>query len=57
MKPLTLDEFRKRAEGEKLYRSLDELARDDDYFASIEQEFPQQALALERGVEDRKSVV
>ena len=56
MKELTLDGFRKRAEGEKLYRSLDELSRDDQFFAAIEQEFPQQALPLERGVDRRDFV-
>jgi len=56
MKELNLSEFRKRAEGEKLYRSLDELVRDDDFFARVEQEFPQQALPLERGVDRRDFV-
>src|SRR5437764_1572381 len=56
MKELNLDEFRKRAQGEKLYRSLEELARDDDYFEAVQQEFPQQALALERGVDRRDFV-
>src|SRR5947207_8203286 len=56
MKQLNLDEFRKRAEGERLYRSLDELARDDDYFARVEEEFPQQALPLERGLDRRDFV-
>ena len=56
MKTLTLNEFRKRAEGEKLYRSLEERERDDDFFARVEQEFPQQALPLERGVDRRDFV-
>jgi MoCo/4Fe-4S cofactor protein with predicted Tat translocation signal len=56
MKELTLNDFRKRAEGDKIYRSLDELARDDDYFARVEEEFPQQALALDRGVDRRDFV-
>src|SRR5437588_9333382 len=56
MKELTLTDFRKRAEGERLYRSLEELSRDDDFFARVQQEFPQQALALERGVDRRDFV-
>src|SRR5262245_65970451 len=56
MKELNLTEFRKRAEGDRLYRSLEELARDDDAFARVEEEFPQQALPLERGV-DRSDFV
>src|SRR5262245_29774089 len=56
MKELTLSDFRKRAEGEKLYRSLDELARDDAFFERVEEEFPQQALPLERGVDRRDFV-
>src|SRR5437588_6866096 len=56
MKELTLTDFRKRAEGERLYRSLEELSRDDDFVARVEQEFPQQALALERGVDRRDFV-
>src|SRR5437867_3098893 len=56
MKTLTLDDFSRRAEGETLYRSLDELSRNDDFFARVEQEFPQQALPLERGVDRRDFV-
>jgi len=56
MKELTLNDFRARAEGQRIYRSLDELARDDDYFELVEREFPQQALPLERGVDRRDFV-
>src|SRR5262245_544351 len=56
MKELNLTEFRKRAEGDRLYRSLEELARDDDAFARVEEEFPQQALPLQRGVDRRDFV-
>ena len=58
MKELNLADFRKRAEGsEKLYRSLEDLARDNDEFiATVEREFPQQALPLERGVDRRDFV-
>ena len=56
MKELTLTGFRKRAEGGGLYRSLDDLARDDEFIAGVEQEFPQQALPLERGVDRRDFV-
>ncbi len=56
MKELTLTDFRKRAEGGGLYRSLDDLARDDELFAEVEREFPQQALPLERGVDRRDFV-
>jgi len=56
MKDLTLKDFRDRAEGGRLYRSLDDLARDDEYFELVEREFPQQALPLERGVDRRDFV-
>src|SRR5438046_2519825 len=56
MKELNLDDFRKRADGERLYRSLEERARDDDFFARVEEEFPQQALPLDRGVDRRDFV-
>jgi molybdopterin-containing oxidoreductase family iron-sulfur binding subunit len=56
MKELNLDEFRKRANGDRLYRSLQELARDDEFFETVQQEFPQQALALDRGVDRRDFV-
>jgi MoCo/4Fe-4S cofactor protein with predicted Tat translocation signal len=56
MKELTLKDFRDRAEGARIYRSLDELARDDAYFETVEREFPQQALPLERGVDRRDFV-
>src|SRR6058998_659785 len=57
MKDLNLTDFRKRAEGgERLYRSLDELGRDDEFFETVEREFPQQALPLERGVDRRDFV-
>src|SRR5207247_5126245 len=36
--------------------SLEELARDDTFFERVEQEFPQQALPLERGVDRRDFV-
>jgi molybdopterin-containing oxidoreductase family iron-sulfur binding subunit len=56
MSLLDLERFRSRLDDGKIYRSLEELARDDDYFARVEQEFPQQALPLERGVDRRDFV-
>src|SRR5919205_1932009 len=56
MKELTLEAFRKRADGDRLYRSLEELSGDDALFEAVQQESPQQALPLERGVDRRDFV-
>ena len=57
MKELDLTDFRKRVQGgDKIYRSLEELSRDDEFFDTVEREFPQQALALEKGVDRRDFV-
>ena len=53
---LNLAEFRKRiGAGKEYWRSLDELSR-DDFDQVVESEFPQGALALERGVDRRDFV-
>jgi len=51
---LTLAKFKKRL-GNEYWRSLDELSR-DDFDEVVESEFPQGALALERGVDRRDFV-
>ncbi|HXH39122.1 MAG TPA: TAT-variant-translocated molybdopterin oxidoreductase, partial [Thermoanaerobaculia bacterium] len=51
---LTLAGFKKRL-GNEYWRSLDELSR-DDFNEVVESEFPQGALALERGVDRRDFV-
>ncbi|HEX9501721.1 MAG TPA: TAT-variant-translocated molybdopterin oxidoreductase, partial [Thermoanaerobaculia bacterium] len=51
--------FRKRIgdqRGREYWRSLEELSRTDDFDAFFEQEFPQQAVALEKGVDRRDFV-
>ena len=53
---LNLASFRKRiGAGKEYWRSLDELSR-DDFDQVVESEFPQGALALERGVDRRDFV-
>nr|MDP9362335.1 TAT-variant-translocated molybdopterin oxidoreductase [Acidobacteriota bacterium] len=53
---LNLAEFRKRiGAGKEYWRSLDELSR-DDFDQVVESEFPQGALAIERGVDRRDFV-
>jgi len=56
-KSLDFTEFRKRVgdlRGKEYWRSLEELARDEDSFDEFfHQEFPQQALALDKGVHRR----
>jgi Fe-S-cluster-containing hydrogenase components 1 len=53
---LNLAEFRKRiGAGKEYWRSLDELSR-DDFDQVVESEFPQGALALDRGVDRRDFV-
>src|SRR5437667_5184435 len=51
--------FRKRIgdqRGREYWRSLEELSRTDDFDAFFEQEFPQQAIALDKGVDRRDFV-
>ncbi|HSP17161.1 MAG TPA: TAT-variant-translocated molybdopterin oxidoreductase [Thermoanaerobaculia bacterium] len=58
-KTLTLTDFRKRVGDEPKraqWRSLEELSRSDEFDAYLHDEFPQQALALDYGV-DRRSFV
>src|SRR3954454_21226739 len=56
---LTLDDFRERI-GDKphreLWRSLDELSRSSAFDDVLANEFPQQALPLQRGVDRRDFV-
>ncbi len=56
-KSLDFTEFRKRVgdlRGKEYWRSLEELARDEDSFDEFfHQEFPQQAVALDKGVHRR----
>jgi molybdopterin-containing oxidoreductase family iron-sulfur binding subunit len=56
-KSLDFTEFRKRVgdlRGKEYWRSLEELARDEDSFDEFfHQEFPQQAVALDKGVDRR----
>ena len=57
MKDIDFKEFRKRVgdlRGKEYWRSLEELSRSDAFDEFFAEEFPQQALALERGV-DRRS--
>jgi MoCo/4Fe-4S cofactor protein with predicted Tat translocation signal len=57
MTTVDFKEFRKRIgdlRGKEYWRSLEELSRGDDFDAFFAEEFPQQALPLERGV-DRRS--
>jgi MoCo/4Fe-4S cofactor protein with predicted Tat translocation signal len=58
-KTLDFSEFRTRVgdlRGKEYWRSLDELSRSDSFDEFFEQEFPQQSLPLQRGV-DRRSFV
>ncbi len=58
-KPLDFKEFRARIgdlRGREYWRSLEELSRSDEFDAFFQDEFPQQAVALGRGV-DRRSFV
>jgi molybdopterin-containing oxidoreductase family iron-sulfur binding subunit len=58
-KPLDFKAFRERVgdlRGKEYWRSLEELSRSDAFDEFFEQEFPQQAIALSRGV-DRRSFV
>jgi MoCo/4Fe-4S cofactor protein with predicted Tat translocation signal len=56
-KSLDFQEFRKRVgdlRGKEYWRSLEELSRDEDSFDEFfHQEFPQQAVALDKGVDRR----
>ena len=56
-KKLDFQEFRKRVgvlRGREYWRSLEELARDPESFdESFHDEFPQQAVALDKGVDRR----
>jgi len=53
---LEFEDFRKRIGAKEYWRSLEELARDDDFEKVMAEEFPQQALPLERGVDRRDFV-
>ena len=56
MKRIDFAEFRKRVgdlRGREYWRSLEELSRSDAFDEFFAQEFPQQALALEKGVDRR----
>ncbi|MEO8034677.1 MAG: TAT-variant-translocated molybdopterin oxidoreductase [Acidobacteriota bacterium] len=55
-KQLDLKQFRARLAADGYWRSLDELARGDQFDDFFLHEFPQQALPLEKGV-DRRSFV
>ncbi len=58
-KSLDFAEFRKRVgdlRGREYWRSLEELSRSDEFDAFFAQEFPQQALALDKGVDRRDFV-
>src|SRR6266571_342322 len=59
MRDIDFAEFRKRVgdlRGKEYWRSLEELSRSDDFDEFFAQEFPQQALALEKGVDRRDFV-
>ena len=56
MSLLEFEDFRKRIGAKEYWRSLEELARDDDFEKVMAEEFPQQALPLERGVDRRDFV-
>ena len=59
MSEIDFTAFRKRIgelRGPEYWRSLEELSRTDDFDAFFEQEFPQQAIALEKGVDRRDFV-
>src|SRR5438445_881309 len=56
MSEIDFQKFRARVEGERYWRSLEELAREDDFEKVMAEEFPQQALPLERGVDRRDFV-
>jgi molybdopterin-containing oxidoreductase family iron-sulfur binding subunit len=58
-KSLDFAEFRKRVgdlRGREYWRSLEELSRSDEFDDFFAQEFPQQALALDKGVDRRDFV-
>jgi MoCo/4Fe-4S cofactor protein with predicted Tat translocation signal len=59
MSEIDFTAFRKRIgdqRGREYWRSLEELSRTDDFDTFFEQEFPQQAVALEKGVDRRDFV-
>jgi len=59
MDKLTLDDFRARigdTRPRELWRSLDELSRSEAFDEILANEFPQQALPLQRGVDRREFV-
>jgi molybdopterin-containing oxidoreductase family iron-sulfur binding subunit len=56
-KTLNFAEFRTRlGDGPEYWRSLEELSRTDDFDSMMRDEFPQQALPLDRGVDRRDFV-
>src|SRR5689334_23150290 len=55
-KTLSFTEFRERIgdlRGREFWRSLEELSRSDEFDDFFHEEFPQQALALDKGVDRR----
>src|SRR5260370_29115914 len=59
MSEIDFTAFRKRIgelRGREYWRSLEELSRSDDFDTFFEQEFPQQAVAMEKGVDRRDFV-
>jgi len=56
MKDIDLNEFSNRMGDKRYWRSLEELSRTDEFAEVMANEFPQQALPLERGVDRRDFV-
>ena len=56
MKDIDLKEFTNRMGDKRYWRSLEDLSRSDDFAEVMADEFPQQALPLERGVDRRDFV-
>ena len=56
MKDIDLKEFTNRMGDKRYWRSLEDLSRSDDFAEVMANEFPQQALPLERGVDRRDFV-
>src|SRR5438876_9837499 len=56
MKDIDLKEFTNRMGDKRYWRSLEDLSRSDEFADVMANEFPQQALPLERGVDRRDFV-
>src|SRR5438094_1346881 len=56
MKDIDLKEFTNRMGDKRYWRSLEDLSRSEDFAEVMANEFPQQALPLERGVDRRDFV-